>query len=473
MNYKENGVRLQFLGATRQVTGSRYYLEADGARLLVDCGMFQERHFQYRNWEKSPIDPRTLDAVLLTHAHLDHCGLLPKLVREGFRGKIFATSATAELAEIILRDSAEIQMEDVAYKLKRHRREGRTGKYPVVPLYTPEDVERTIPRFEPVGYAHSVRVNGHATVEFHDAGHILGSAILDVSVKRDGQPQTVIFSGDLGQWDRPLLRDPTTFDRADYIVMESTYGDREHLVPEDVATQLAKIINETIEAGGNVVIPTFAVERAQELMYYISQLVSEKRIPQVPIYLDSPMASNVTTVFTRHHGDLDEATHERIKAGDWPLRFPGLSMTDTVDASKGINQAGGSAIIMATSGMCTAGRIKFHLRKNIGRPESTILFVGFQVKGTLGRQILDRSPEVRIHGLNHLVRARVAQIQGFSGHADRAGLLRWLSTFRQPPTQLFLTHGEESVSLKLAEQITSHMQWPVVVPQYQQTVELK
>lgn len=465
-------MKLQFLGASRQVTGSRYYLEMDGARLLVDCGMFQERQYQERNWQPPPVDPRQIQAVLLTHAHLDHCGLLPRLVQQGFRGKIHSTGPTADLAELILRDSAEIQAEDVAYKKKRHRREGRTGKRPTIPLYTIDDVERTLPRFERTGYGQPVKLGDGVNVTFHDAGHILGSSVLELTARSNGQARRLLFSGDLGQWNRPLLRDPTTFDEADYVVMESTYGDREHKPEADVETQLATIINETVQAGGNVVIPTFAVERAQELMYYLSQLLRNNRIPQVPIFLDSPMAVSVVDVFSRYRDELDHETWQRIRAGDWPLRFPGLKLTGSVEESKAINEVAGSSIIMATSGMCNAGRIKFHLRRNIGRPESTILFVGFQVPGTLGRQILEGEREVRIHGTLYLARARIAQIHGFSGHADRSGLLRWLGSFRRPPEHLFLTHGEESVSLALAEQVKTERQWNVTVPEYQQVAAL-
>jgi metallo-beta-lactamase family protein len=268
------------------------------------------------------------------------------------------------------------------------------------------------------------------------------------------------------------LRDPSTFEEADYIVMESTYGDREHKPEGDIETQLATIINETVQAGGNVVIPTFAVERAQELMYYLSRLLRDGRIPPIPIFLDSPMAVSVVEVFSRYREELDQETWQRIRAGDWPLRFPGLKLTGSVEESKAINEVAGSSIIMSTAGMCNAGRIKFHLRRNIGRPESTILFVGFQVPGTLGRQILDGQREVRIHGTMYLARARITQINGFSGHSDRLGLNRWLESFRRPPERLFLTHGEESVSLALAEEVRNQRQWNVTVPEYQQAVEL-
>lgn len=465
-------MKLQFLGANRQVTGSRYLLEAGGAKILVDCGMFQERPYQDRNWEPSIIPPKQLDAILLTHAHLDHCGLVPRLVREGFRGPILTTGASADLVELILRDSAQIQAEDVAFKKKRHRKEGRSGKYPVVPLYTIEDVERAVPRLEPVGYQEPVPINSHVTVTFHDAGHILGSAMADLTVQENGATHRVLFSGDLGQQDKPIVGDPTLFSEADYVVMESTYGDRDHKKNGGIEEQLAEVINRTARAGGNLVIPTFAVERAQELMFYISRLVHQERIPRLPIFLDSPMAVEVTEVFERHPECFDAETAAMISSGHSPLRFPGLKLVDSSEQSREINDLKYPAIIMATSGMCNAGRIKHHLAHNIHRPESTILFVGFQVPGTLGRQILDGAREVRIHGRQWLVKAQVEQIQGFSGHADRSGLLRWLKAFQRPPRRLFITHGEELASLNLAAQVRESLGWEVSVPHYQDKVEL-
>lgn len=469
-------MKLQFLGAARQVTGSQYYVEAGGARVLVDCGMFQERAFLARNWEPSPLAPKDLDALLLTHAHVDHCGLAPKLVREGFRGPIVATAASADLVELVLHDSAKIQAEDAAYKRKRHRKEGRKGKYPVKPLYTVEDVDRTLPLLVPVPYEKAFQVNDEVSAVFHDAGHILGSAIVELKIRHNGQARRLIFSGDVGQRDKPIVRDPTVLSEADFIVMESTYGGRDHHDRGDVESQLAEVINRTVEEGGNVVIPIFAIERAQELVYHVSRLLHAGRIPELPVFLDSPMAANVTDVFRRHRECFDLQTWQLITAGDSPLGFPGLKMTRSVDESKAINQQKGSAVIMATSGMCTAGRIKFHLRRNITRPESAIVFVGYQARGTLGRQILDGmeegAKEVRIHGRFHPVRARVTQIHGVSAHADRSALLRWLGHFQNPPEHLFLTHGEEDEALSLASDVRKTLGWKVTVPEYQQVVEL-
>ena len=465
-------MRLQFLGANRQVTGSKHLLEAGGARLLVDCGMYQERDFTDRNWEDPPVNLGGIDAVLLTHAHVDHCGMLPRMVRQGLRAPILATPATCELAEIILEDSARIQEEDAVYKRKRHRKEGRKGKHPVVALFTSEDVRRTMPHFQPVPYRHDQRINDHVSVRFHDAGHILGSAIAEVVCSENGVQRRFLFSGDLGQRGKPIIRDPAVLSEADYIILESTYGNRDHNGPADVEERLAEVIRETAAAGGNIVIPVFALERAQELLYHIGRLLRDRRIPQIDVVLNSPMAVDITEVFRRHRDCFDGEAWSRITSGESLFRFPGTRMVRSVEESKQIHQATRPSIIMATSGMCTAGRIKHHLRHNITRPESTILFVGYQAQGTLGRKIVDGNAEVRILGSMYPVRARIAQIDGFSGHADRSGLCAWLESFASPPRQLFLVHGEEQGSLELAEQIRRDRGWNVSVPKYQDKVVL-
>ena len=465
-------MKLKFFGANRQVTGSQHCLEAGGARILVDCGMFQERNLSDRNWEAFQIDPKKIDAVLVTHSHVDHCGLLPRLVSEGFDGRILTTTASADLVELILYDSAHIQEEDAEYKKKRHRKEGRTAKRPVVPLFTKQDVDRTVRCIRPVPYGQVARINDQVTVTFHDAGHILGSAIVEVNASEGGVDRRFLFSGDLGQWDKPILRDPTTFDRADYVILESTYGDRDHPGLADVETDLAKVVNETVAAGGNLVIPTFAVERSQELIYHIGRLLHDKRIAPIDVFLNSPMAVEATEIFRQNRDCYDDETWALIRAGEPPLKFPGLKMVRSEQESRNIRQHKGSAIIMATSGMCTAGRIKHHLRNNITRPESTILFVGFQARGTLGRRILEGESEVRIHGREWPVRARIEQIHGFSGHADRTALLAWLGAFQERPEHLFVVHGEEQSSLSLAEEVRGRMGWEVTVPEYRDEVEL-
>jgi len=465
-------VKIQFLGATRQVTGSHYYIEADGARVLVDCGMYQERAYLSRNWDPSPLPLRDMHALLLTHAHVDHCGLAPKLVREGFRGSIFTTSASADLVELVLRDSAHIQMEDAAFKEKRHRKEGRRDKPPVKPLYTLKDVDRTLPLLRGVPYGQPVRINDHVHAVFYDAGHILGSAMIELRVSDHGQPRRIVFTGDMGQWDKPIVRDPAIFAEADYIVMESTYGDRVHENHDSVELQLEKVVLEAVDNGGKVVIPIFAIERAQELIYHLNRLLRAERIPEVPVFLDSPMAADVNEIFRRHRECFDAEAKEIIADGESLLRFPSLHVSRTVQESMAINALKGPAVIMSTSGMCTAGRIKHHLAHHIGNPACTILFVGYQSAGTLGRQLIDGNPHVRIHGVSRRVRAQVRQIQGASGHADRNDLLKWLGHFQRPPRRLFITHGESSASESLANAIRDQFDWEAIVPEYREMIEL-
>src|SRR5262245_23339364 len=436
-------MKLHFLGAARQVTGSRYCLEVAEKQVMIDCGMFQERKFEQRNWDHSPIPAIEIESLLLTHVHIDHCGLLPKLVREGYRGPIHTTRPSAAMLEIMLRDSAGIQEEDLSYKQKRHAREGRTAPHPYTPLYNDLDVDRTMPLVRECDYAQPIEVVPGVTARFFDAGHILGSAMIQIDALEGTERRRIVFSGDIGQVDKPIIRDPSLLADADYVIMESTYGNRNHERAGDVELQLERVINETVGRGGNVVIPTFAVERAQELIFYIGRLVRANRIPALPVFLDSPMAVDVTAIYHRFHEYADEAMQQMINSNQPPLRFPGLTMTRTADESKRINELKQPCVIMASSGMCNAGRIKHHLRNNIGRPQATILFVGHQGEGTLGRQILDGLKQVRIHGQEYEVRAKIDQIFGFSGHADHDGLMRWIAHFERRPRKVFLTHGEE------------------------------
>lgn len=466
-------VKLHFLGANRQVTGSRYCLETSKHRVLIDCGLFQERAFQSRNWDECPIDPETLDAVVLTHAHIDHTGLLPRLVRQGYNGPIYATKPTCDLADIMLLDAAHIQKEDLKYKQKRHKKQGKTSPYPYEPLFDEHDAGNTLKKLVGVPYETSKEIFDDIHVTFHEAGHILGSSSLQFTVyDDDGHARDVVFSGDIGQHGKPLIRDPAVVTQAEYLVMESTYGDRNHKDAGDVETQLETIINDTFKRGGKVVIPTFAVERAQELMYHLSRLVYDNKIPKAPIYLDSPMAVDVTETFRKHKDAYDEETWELINADVPPLRFPGLSMSRTVEQSKAINSVNGPAVVMSTSGMCTAGRIKHHLKNYIRDSKNTILFVGYQGRGTLGRLILEGKEEIRIHGKEHKVRAQISQIFGFSGHADRDGLLRWADSISPAPKKTFLTHGEEESALAFADALREKG-WEVDVPEYHSFVDLE
>jgi len=465
-------LQLSFFGACRQVTGSCYLLETGDIRILIDCGLYQERKFLVRNWNPYAFQPEKIDYLVLTHVHLDHSGLIPKLVREGFKGKILMTHASEDLLHIVLMDSARIHEEDAAYKKKRHKREKRKGPFPVVPLYTVNDVEQCIPLFESVQYGTTITLSTNVNIRFHDAGHILGASMLEFTVKKNGKDQTIVFSGDIGQWDKPLMRDPSVFDRADYVIMESLYADRRHEDPYSIGDMLSDIINETVKAGGNVIIPTFAIERAQELMYHLNRLVWSDSIPYMMMFLDSPMAVDVTDVFLKHLESLDRQTRKLLEEGKQPFQFPGLKLIRSVAESKAINSIRGSCVIMAGSGMCTGGRVKHHLIQNISRPESTIIFVGYQAFGTLGRQILDGKEQVRILGKQYKVRAKVREIHGFSAHADKDGLFKWINHLRENPKTVFLTHGEYDSANVFSERIKQARQWKVQIPEYTKSYKL-
>lgn len=466
-------MKIHFLGANRQVTGSRYCIETTTSRVMVDCGLFQEREYSHRNWHESTINPSTVDAMVLTHGHIDHSGLVPKMVKDGLRAPIFATPPTVDLVEIMLKDAARIQKEDAEYKKKRHKKQGKKSRFPPEPIYDEDDVGETIKWLRVASYHEPTPIADGVSVTFHDAGHILGSAIVEFRVEEEATTKTIVFSGDIGQAGKPLIRDPDVLTQADVLVMESTYGDRDHPTSdEDVEAQFATVINATVEAGGKTIIPTFAVERAQEIMYHLARLAHQDKIPDIEVFLDSPMAVDVTNVFRQHRNCLDQETRELIESGSAPLRFPGLHMARSADESRRINAIEGPCIIMSTSGMCTAGRIKHHLKRNISDPRNTILFVGYQAHGTLGRLIVDGRDKVRIHGKERQVKASVRQIYGFSGHADRGGLLRWSQNFERAPSQTFLTHGDEEAAMALAETLRSERGWNVQVPQYEATIDI-
>ena len=466
-------VGISFLGAAQNVTGSSFLVEVNGTKLLVDCGLYQEREFLHRNWDSFPYSPVTLAAVLLTHAHLDHCGLLPKLVREGFNGPIYCTGATAEISKIILLDSARIQEEDAEYKRSRHQREGRHGPHPEVPLYTTDDATAVLPLFSHVEYGEEIELGEGIWAEFRDAGHVLGASIIKVRISRNGEERTIVFSGDVGRRDRPILRDPAIIEAADYVLVESTYGNRQIPDAHNTADELAEVVNSTVNAGGNIVIPSFALERAQEILYCLNELLMEKRIPQLVTFVDSPMAISITKVFEHFPEYFDKEMRALIRDGNSLFDLPGLKFTRKVDESKAINHAMGSVIIIAGSGMCTGGRIKHHLVTNISRPESTILFVGYQAKGTLGRHIVDGARKVRIFGQQYTVRARIARINGFSAHAGRDQLLKWLTGLKKAPRQVFVVHGEKESAHDFADLIRQETGWETSVPAYQDKVILQ
>jgi metallo-beta-lactamase family protein len=464
---------IRFLGAAQNVTGSRYLLTAFGKNVLIDCGYYQERNFRLRNWDPFPFPPGRIDCLVLTHAHLDHCGLIPKLVREGFTGDIHCTSATAEIAKIVLLDSAHIQEEDAAFKRLRHKREKRTPEREVVALYTTEDAEASLEYFIPHAYEEPVSLGPDLEVTFHDAGHILGSAMVRFRIGSGGDARYLLFSGDIGRYDKPILQDPTVFEQADTVVMESTYGDRIHEDNADIDTLLADAVNAAKKKGGNLVIPSFAIGRTQEILYRLNELIIADKIPRLMTFVDSPMAVNVTNVFKNHREMFDEETIELLQARHSPFAMPNLKMVQSVQDSKAINHINGTTIIIAASGMCTGGRVKHHLAHNIGRPSSIVLFVGYQASGTLGRIILEgQKDEVRILGTYHRIRAEIRRINGFSAHADQRELLDWVNGVQRGPRRIFVTHGEPEAASTLAGLLSAEGNRggsrDVIVPEYGQ-----
>jgi metallo-beta-lactamase family protein len=467
-------IQVRFLGAAESVTGSRHLLEFNHTKVMIDCGLYQERALQNRNWEDFGVDPAELDAVLLTHAHLDHCGLLPKLAKEGFAGKVYCTEATADIAEIVLMDSGKIQEEDAEFKIKRHKRAGYTPPRPVEPLYNQEEARQCTQLFSPVQYNVPVKINGDMEVTFHEAGHIFGSSIIRVVVKANGEKRTIIFTGDLGRIGKPMLKNPAIFDQADYVFVESTYGDRVHTSVEDTKEQLCDAVNKTFQAGGNLIVPSFSIERAQEVLYYMNELVMEDRIPNIMCFLDSPMAVRVTKVFEKHPELYDKQMARLMENHSSPFTFKGLKLVESTKESKAINHIKGTIMVIAGSGMCTGGRVKHHLVNNISRPECAVVFVGYQAVGTLGRQILEAQPgdEVRILGQMLPVNAAIVKVHGFSAHADREEILTWLRNIKNTPRKIFVVHGEKEVAHKFKDFLIEKTGWDVMVPQYQDVVKI-
>ncbi|MDP2920586.1 MAG: MBL fold metallo-hydrolase [Dehalococcoidia bacterium] len=465
-------IKLTFFGATKSVTGSRFLIEANGLKFLVDCGLYQERDLRVRNWERFPIPPGHIDAILLTHAHIDHCGFIPRFVKQGFSNRIYCTEATADITRIMLLDSARLQEQDADQKKKRHARERRRGPYPEIPLYTEADAVSCFPLFEPVPYRKTVELGEGVSLTLYDAGHVLGSAMIEVRVRQKNEERILLFSGDIGRTERPILRDPTRFEVADYVLTESTYADRVLPDPDHMLEDFIGVIKGTLEAGGNIVIPSFALERAQDILYYLSKARDAGLLPPVQVYLDSPMAVSITEIFEKHVNLFDEEMKRLIRQRKSPFDFPGLRFVSDAEESQKISRSDAPAIIIAGSGMCTGGRIKYHLAANITRPESTILFVGYQAEGTLGRVITDGAGVVRILGEQYPVKAQVVQMSGFSSHADGVQLHRWLFNLKNPPRHLFVVHGEEHAANHLAETVRNEKGWQVTVPDYLQEFEL-
>ena len=456
-------MKITFLGAAREVTGSSYLFETSTTCFLVDCGMFQGgREASARNRQQFSFDPGKLDFVLVTHAHIDHSGLLPKLMRSGFNGPIYSTEATADLLGVMLPDSGHIH-EAEALRLARRRKTSASA--PPTPLYTVQDAQKCLALIQPVAYDEVVDVHADVACRFRDAGHILGSAIIELWITEGSKSTKVVMSGDLGQPGRPILRDPTVIEEADLLFIESTYGNRMHKNMPATLDELEQVVKHTLhERHGNVIIPAFAVGRTQEIIYHLHQLSRLGRLRDLNIFVDSPMATSATKITQKHMALFDD---EGQRLANWFMAgsgLPTLRFTGSVEDSIALNQIRSGAIIISASGMCDAGRIKHHLRYNLPRRESSVLITGFQAQGTLGRRLVDGARRVSIFGQEVPVRASIHTLGGFSAHADQAALLSWVSGFRHPPQQTFVVHGEESSSLALADRLRTEHGWKVVVP---------
>jgi metallo-beta-lactamase family protein len=464
---------LTFLGAARTVTGSKHLLQAEGRQVLIDAGLFQGlKALRERNWQPLPIKATTIDAIVLTHAHLDHCGYLPRLVSQGYRGRVFCTPATAELARIVLADAAKLQEEDA----ERANRKGYTKHRPALPLFTSRDAERAMALLQPVGYERPMPVSPGLTVEFINAGHLLGSSYARVRLLGSGQ--TILFGGDLGRYGRPVLPDPDPIAEADVLLVESTYGNRLH-TPDDDGAEIARIINEAAQRGGKLIIPAFALGRVEELLYWVQRLEEERRIPVLPVYVDSPMASAVLDVYRDRLHELDEEIAQA--AGDGyrlgarrmcAFCTTNLNVVSSVQESRDLQASAGPAIVISSSGMATGGRVLHHLERELPDPKTTVLFVGFQAAGTRGRALLEGATYTRIHGHDVPVAARVEGLDAMSAHADANEIMRWLGGFRTPPKLTCLVHGEPEPMDALKARIERELGWTVRTPGHQERIEI-
>jgi metallo-beta-lactamase family protein len=456
-------MKLMFSGADHEVTGSCHIIEACGKYMLVDYGMEQGADY-YPN-APLPVPESQIDCVFLTHAHIDHSGLLPLLYAKGFRGSIFATAATCALCAIMLKDSAHIQEFEAEW---RNRKGKRAGKKEIEPLYTVEDAEKVSGLFVECEYKSRIHVCDGVDIEFVDVGHLLGSASIEVWLNENGVEKKLVFSGDIGNLDQPIIKDPEYIDSADIVIMESTYGDRVHEVPGDYVGELVKIIKETFDRGGNLVIPSFAVGRTQELLYFIRKIKEDNMIKEYPdfeVYVDSPLAIDATSIFTSHIEEcFDEDALKVVHSGINPLSFPGLKIAVSPDDSKNINFDVKPKIIISASGMCEAGRIKHHLKHNLWRPECTIMFVGYQAAGTLGRSILEGAKQVKLFGEPIEVEAQIKNFKGISGHADKNGLLKWINAYKVKPSKVFVVHGQDEVCSSFAECLKNEYGFDAVAP---------
>ena len=474
-------MNITFLGAAKTVTGSNFLVEAAGKKFLVDCGMYQGKAaLEMENSEEFLYNVSEIDFMLLTHAHIDHSGRIPKLYNEGYRGPIYAHRATVDLCSIMLPDSGHIQETEVEWK---NRKRLRAGLEPLPPLYTAEEAAKCLEIFRTVEYDTIIDVADNIQVRYNDAGHMLGSSIIEIWVTENGKTEKIVFTGDLGNNDIPLLDSPTMIEDADYLVMESTYGSRLHMRNDDKAKIFLDVVSETLDHGGRVVIPSFAVGRTQEILYEIDKIKDShkddeefqrkyQQLMKTPVFVDSPLAISATEVFKKNTDLFEEEVQEKLRHGDHPLEFPGLQFTRTADESKALNETYYPSIIISASGMCDIGRIKHHLKHNLWNPSSTILFVGYQAPGTLGRSIVDGADKVKIFGEEISVNARIEYIEGYSGHADQEWLLNFVYSFIKKPKHIFLVHGEEESEEVLKGLIEKNTQIPVTIPSFGEKYEV-
>ena len=473
-------MNITFLGATKTVTGSNFLVEGAGKKFLVDCGMYQGHAVdELLNEAPFAFDVNEIDFMLLTHAHIDHSGRIPKLYKEGYRNKIYAHKATCDLCSIMLPDSGHIQEAESEWK---NRKRKRKGEKEIPPLYTQEEAEKSLEVFSPVQYDEIIDLDENIKARFNDAGHMLGSSIIEIWITENGKQKKIVFTGDLGNNDIPLLDSPTMIESADFLVMESTYGNRHHMRNDDKAEMFLNIVSETLDKGGTVVIPSFAVGRTQEIVYEINKL-KEKRndeefkrkyetLMKVPVYVDSPLAISATEIFRENTYLFEPEVKTAMEKGDNPLEFPGLQFTRTAEESKALNENNQSSIVISASGMCEVGRIKHHLKHNIWNPNNTILFVGYQAPGTLGRKIVDGAKTVKIFGEELNVGARIEYIEGYSGHADQEWLMNFVYSFFTKPKHIFLVHGEPEGQIELKRKIQEEINIPVSIPAYGEKYEL-
>lgn len=473
-------MKITFLGATKTVTGSNFLVEGAGKKFLVDCGLWQGKaEEEMENSQEFEFDPKEIDFVLLTHAHIDHSGRIPKLYNEGFRNKVYAHKATCDLCALMLPDSGHIQETEAEWKNKKRKRK---GEEPINPIYTAEEAVKSLEIFEPVQYDNIIEITPQIYVRFNDAGHMLGSSIIEVWIKEEEKETKVVFTGDIGNNDIPLLSPPTMIEDADFLVMESTYGSRLHIRNDEKAQIFLDVVSETLDNGGTVVIPSFAVGRTQEILYEINNLKDEKddedfkrkykTLMKAPVYVDSPLAISATEVFRENTELFEDEAKEQIIRGDNPLEFPGLKFTRTADESKALNEDPKPSIIISASGMCEVGRIKHHLKHNLWNPKSTILFVGYQAPGTLGYEIVNGAKKVKIFGEEIAVNARIEYIEGYSGHADQELLMNFIYSFIKKPKHIFLVHGEPDSQEILGDKIQNEAKISVTIPSFGETYEL-